>query len=94
MLAAAALWDVAMSEIGVELRRGLFARAQLAATAAVVSAVAVCVIVAAGVLFPGDDERQTRVPGCQAVRGSVVVSFGLDRPSAVGERCELEGGGP
>ena len=94
VLAAAALWAVAMSEIGVELRKGLFSRTQLAATAAVISAVAVFVIVAAGVLFPGDDERETRASGCEFVRGSVVFSFGLDRPFAVGEGCEREGGGP
>ncbi|WP_166397731.1 hypothetical protein [Rubrobacter marinus] len=52
LLAVISLWALAMSEIGVHLRRGVFSPTRLATMAAVVSVAAVATVVAASGTFP------------------------------------------
>ncbi len=87
LLVVISLWAVAMSEIGVHLRRGVFSSTRLATMAAVISAVAIATIFAASVTFPGAPPRadastvgSLAEPGCAGgVRDTFVFSFGLER---------------
>lgn len=87
LLVVISLWAVAMSEIGVHLRRGMFSSTRLATMAAVVSAVAIATIFAASITFPGAPTRADAPtvgtlaePGCtKGIRGAFVFSFGLER---------------
>lgn len=101
MFAVISLWGVAMSQIGGQLRQGLFPAARLAAMAVTISVVAIATLVVAGAAFfgapsaAGDPERGIREqPACPAeVRGAFVFSFGLEQASRDVSDCSVRSAG-
>ena len=101
VFAVISLWGVAMSQIGGQLRQGLFPAARLAAMAVTISVVAVATVVVAGAAFFGAPsaadypERDIQEqPACPAeVRGSFVFSFGLEQGSRDLSDCTVRNTG-
>ena len=100
LFAVVSLWGVAMSQIGGQLRQGMFPAARLAAMAVTISAVAAVTIVVAGAAFFGapsaanDPEGIPEEPACAAeVRGAFIFSFGLEQGSRELSPCDAERSG-
>lgn len=101
LFAVVSLWGVAMSQIGGQLRQGIFSAARLATMAVIISVVAVATIAVAGAAFfgapsvaNGPELGIPEAPACAAeVRGAFVFSFGLEQGSRAVSDCSARGTG-